>query len=258
MSSLKSLSAAKSRRGNDQQHVVSGTRPGTSIASHGAFVPQYSQPTRGQNPPPNLRQAGIPPGQPQYPQNMYNQQQEIQIQPNGLPFTKLTVSDAIGLITLRLGKVEQFLIDLENGETTVNKSDATVHDNFKLIDNSVLTNMVSRLDSLEKKELTAPTSNNQNNENYLKLEKELKETKEILMNLMFKFELFTKETNNRLDEHHNAILVLENNMQNSESILINEDDININLSTDAEADAEKILSAELKTIIKQELSNSEM
>ena len=35
----------------------------------------------------------------------------IQETSNGLPFTKLTVSDAIGLITLRLGRVEQYLID---------------------------------------------------------------------------------------------------------------------------------------------------
>ena len=33
-----------------------------------------------------------------------------------LPFSKLSISDAIGLVTLRLGRVEQFIIDLESGE----------------------------------------------------------------------------------------------------------------------------------------------
>jgi hypothetical protein len=256
MSSLKSLSAAKTRRGNEQQHVMSGTRPGTSIASHGAFAQQYQQPSRGnQLPPQMLRQQ--PQQSQQSQQNMYNSQQDNIVQQNGLPFSKLTVSDAIGLITLRLGKVEQFIIDLENGETSINKSDnSSIPDNCKIIDNCVLTNIVTRLDSLEKKELNGSS----NNEICIKLDKELKETKELLMNLMFKLELFTKETTGKFDEHSNAILELDQNMKICESDLINENDlingIDFSLSTDPEA--EKILSAELKTIIKQELSNIDL
>ena len=53
----------------------------------------------------NITSKGPPP------QQMPPQQQMPQ--QGGLPFTKLTISDAIGLVTLRLGRVEQFIIDFE-------------------------------------------------------------------------------------------------------------------------------------------------
>lgn len=139
MSSLKSLAAAKNRRSNEpQQQPIS--RPGTSIASHAAFAQHHQQ---------QQYQGGRGPMQQQQQQRHF-QQEQIQQQPsNGLPFTKLTVSDAIGLITLRLGKVEQFLIDTQ--QEGGNHVASAIPDNMKLIDNSVLTSMINRLDSLEKK-----------------------------------------------------------------------------------------------------------
>jgi hypothetical protein len=227
MSSLKSLAAAKNRRSGEQQQQ---TRPGTSIASHSAFAPQY----QGR-------------GGPQQQQQRFQETQTIQ--PNGLPFTKLTVSDAIGLITLRLGKVEQFLIDTQNDGGFSGSSESHIPENTKLIDNSVLTSIINRLDSLEKKEGT-----NQNNDAISRIERELKDTKEMLINLMFKYELFTKETNNKFSDYESALMELEKNIQPVE--LIQEDEIgnegSLTLSSDPEA--EKILSAELKNMIKQELS----
>jgi len=73
-----------------------------------------------------------------------------------MPFTKLSVSDAIGLVTLRLGRVEQFIIDFENGEfaNTGNGSNgelsSSIPENAKIVDNSVFANIISRVDSLEK------------------------------------------------------------------------------------------------------------
>ena len=72
MSSLKALAAAKNRRSGGEQHITSGTRPGTSIASHGAFAQQY----QGKQP------RGVP----------MPQQQQPQVNQNGLPFSKLSVS----------------------------------------------------------------------------------------------------------------------------------------------------------------------
>ena len=69
---------------------------------------------------------------------------------NGLPFSKLTVSDAVGLITLRLGKVEQHLIDMQNGD---GNTSFTSDDTTKSLDNSVITTIVNRLDALEKKDI---------------------------------------------------------------------------------------------------------
>ena len=72
---------------------------------------------------------------------------------NGLPFSKLTVSDAVGLITLRLGKVEQHLIDMQNEDGNTNTSFTTSDDTTKSLDNSVITTIVNRLDALEKKDI---------------------------------------------------------------------------------------------------------
>ena len=99
MSSSRSIAAARSRRAGESQPPVSGGRPVTSIASHSAFVQQ-------QMPPPpsnNVRIAKAP---------MQQQQQQMP-QQGASPFTKLSISDAIGLVTLRLGRVEQFIIDFE-------------------------------------------------------------------------------------------------------------------------------------------------
>lgn len=267
MSSLKALAAAKSRRSGGEQNNTSGIRPGTSIASHSAFAGQYQQ--RGG---PQQRQ------QPQRQQPQQQQQQEPQIQSNGLPFSKLTVSDAIGLITLRLGKVEQYLIDVQNDGGFGNQSDQTLPNNTKLIDTSVLTSIVNRLDSLEKREPTSgPGISNstqiqiQNQigelltkvDSLSKLERELKDTKEMLVNLMFKFEIFTKETNTKFIDHENIILELgqqiqtpveplDENIVNMDTMDTTELESSIVLTDDP--DTEKILSAELKNMIKQELS----
>jgi len=240
MSSLKSLAAAKNRRSGEQQtHVTSGMRPGTSIGSHAAF-------------------ANTGRGQPQ------QRFQEPVAQQNGLPFSKLTVSDAIGLITLRLGKVEQYLIDVQQeGGGFSNNASSSIPDNMKLIDNSVLTSMVNRLDSLEKKEVS---TNQPSSELLGKLEKELKETKEMLVNLMFKFELFTKETNDRLLHHENKFIEHENIFTEIESTLQQENrndcgetvlGENVEENVEQPGENETIFSAELKNLIKQEFSTSE-
>ena len=58
MSSSRSIAAARSRRAGETQPPVSGGRPGTSIASHSAFVPQQQQ-----MPPPQV--MPIRPGNPE-------------------------------------------------------------------------------------------------------------------------------------------------------------------------------------------------
>jgi hypothetical protein len=304
MSSLKSLAAAKNRRSNEPPHITSGVRPGTSIASHAAFAQQQQY-------------QGIP-GRNGMSQSSRFQEQQMppsQAQTNGLPFSKLTVSDAIGLITLRLGKVEQFLIDFQH-EGLGNSGEPNIPENTKLIDNSVLTSMIHRLDSLEKRDNSASS-----NDAVAKLEKEVKEIKELLLNLMFKYELFVKETNATLAQHEakflendtkfseNEVRFLENDtkfsenevrfLENNNKFLENEakflesdakfadyenifSEIEYKLSqqhheeeeqticehveiddgahsdnSDSTSENDKILSAELKNIIKQELLSSD-
>ena len=197
-SSSRSIAAARSRRAGESQPPVSGGRPGTSIASHSAFVPQQQMPP----PPSNNVRVAKPPIQ-----------QQVQPQSNSLPFSKLSISDAIGLVTLRLGRIEQFVIDYENGEVSTNRTiGESIPENSKVIDNSVLTSMINRLDSLEKREPSIISSSSVNNEQVSKIEKDLKETKDLLAHMLFKFELFSKETNDKFSDFENAFAEIEKSM----------------------------------------------
>ena len=199
MSKSRAVASAIQRRSGDPSSQMNSTRPGTSIASQSAFMP----------PPPNVRLAKAP---------IMEQQQPAPIQSNGLPFTKLTISDAIGLITLRLGKVEQYIIDVQSNGGTF--SDEPQSNSNKItIDNSILTNIINRLDSLEKKQLNAgPNTNsaaieNINGEKITKLEKDLRDTKDLLMSFIMKCDVLTRETGQRFTEIEGAIAGIEKFIQ---------------------------------------------
>jgi len=243
-SSSRSIAAARSRRAGESQPPVSGGRPGTSIASHSAFVQQ-------QMPPPpsnNVRVAKAP------------MQQQQQMPPQGgSPFTKLSISDAIGLVTLRLGRVEQFIIDFENGEVEGHtNSKSGLPENSRVVDNSVLATIVNRLDALEKKEGTGVNTNASSFaslEQVAKMEKDLKETKELLAHLLFKFELFSKETTDKFGDFEGAITEIEKNMESHQFVELNE-------TVSAVVDEQQPISPEiniidLKSLVKQEFSASE-
>jgi len=296
--SSRSITAARARRAGEQAPPMSGNRPVTSIGSHAAFAPQQQY---QQQPPPNVRVArGQPPMPPQMQQQMQQQlQQQMHQQPqqsNGLPFSKLSISDAIGLITLRLGRVEQFIIDCENGEQSINGSmhepSSSSHEKSSVIDPSVLNNIVSRLDSLEKRELSNGNAENmlkiseeidiikrqfiklnedisKNNEKLFKLDRDLIETKDLLRSLLFKVDTHIQETNDKFVDYEYAIAEIEKNISltPSESVLNSE---NLVFSIEQqereqqereqqeqqeEQDNSAILSVDLKNIIKQELAN---
>ena len=248
-SSSRSIAAARSRRAGESQPPVSGGRPGTSIASHSAFVQQ-------QMPPPpsnNVRIAKAP---------MQQQQQQQQVQ-GGLPFSKLSVSDAIGLITLRLGRIEQFVMESENDDVH-SQSKGNIPENSKIVDNSVLTTIINRLDSLEKREGTnnvASTVASTVASSVASLEKELKETKDLLSHLLFKFELFSKETNEKFGDFEGAITEIEKNMESQQFVELN-DTMSATLVAEdtsivAQDDNITLNTIDLKNLIKQEFSASE-
>ena len=242
--SSRSLAAARSRRAGENAPPVSGNRPGTSIGSHAAFAPQGYQSNNMQQPPANVRVAR---GQQMPPNNAYHQvEQSQQSAKTSLPFSKLSISDAIGLITLRLGRVEQWVIETEHENDNKEYSEnQNIPENSRVIDNSVLTNMINRLDSLEKKE-TGPINNevitklsedvsnltaqitrfgdegtkhnlaiSKHTEQLFKFERELVETKDILKTFMIKYDLFANETNNRFSDFEYALSDLEKSIQPS-------------------------------------------
>ena len=248
MSSSRSITAARARRAGEQAPPMSGTRPGTSIGSHAAFAPQQQY----QQPSPNVRMArGQPPQHQMQPQQIQQQQMSQQQPSNGLPFTKLSISDAIGLITLRLGRVEQFIIDVENGEQGIGglsqTSSSFIPENSKIVDSSVITTIINRIDSLEKRE-TSPNNSEQMtvinneiagislevkklNEEYIKsnlllsnhteqifrFNRTLTETKDLLQNLIMKVDAHIQETNDKFIDYEYALTEIEKNVQNPAS-----------------------------------------
>jgi hypothetical protein len=270
--SSRSLAAARARRAGENAPPVSGNRPGTSVNSHAAFAPQQS---------PNVRVAKSQ----QMPQKQY---QKTQMQDpaqdqtkKGLPFTKLSISDAIGLITLRLGRVEQWVLDTEHENET---NPQNLPENAKIIDNSVFASIMNRLETIEKTPASAATGNNadvldqvtllntqiakvieegnkhtlaisKQAEQLLRFERELVETKDILKTFMIKYDGFTEETNNKFSDFELAMADLEKNIQLPTNGDVADSENNMNdIDVESNDNASSIMSVDLKNIIKQEFA----
>lgn len=295
--SSRSLAAARSRRAGENAPPVSGNRPGTSIGSHAAFAPQGYQPQM-QGQPPNVRTyRGQPPQQQQNSQRMaYQQVQQSQQQvQNGLPFSKLSISDAIGLITLRLGRIEQWVIETEHENENAPERMVSEHSNLpensKIVDNSVFSSIINRLEVVEKKESTPVNSDSvvklsedvarlneqlarivdegvkhnlsiaKHTEQLFKFERELVETKDILKTFMIKYDLFASDTNNKFSDYEFALSELEKNIlpaTETASDVKEEEQEGTNSVNDIDANevSSSIMSVDLKNIIKQELASS--
>ena len=292
--SSRSLAAARSRRAGETAPPVSGNRPGTSIGSHAAFAPQGYQQPQGQAP--NARTSRGPSQQQSTQQNSYqNVKQSQQQSQNGLPFTKLSVSDAIGLITLRLGRVEQWVIETEHDSEVrqhegISSQHTNLPENSTIVDNSVFSGIINRLELVEKKESGTVNSEfisklsedvaklteqltrigdegnkhtlaiSKHNEQLFRFERELVETKDILKTFMIKYDLFAADTNNKFSDYEFALSELEKNIQPvTESSEQNITTIELEPVTTSinDIDGENvIMSSDLKSIIKQELANA--
>jgi len=236
--SSRSLAAARARRTGENVAPVSGNRPVTSIGSQAAFAQQLPHGINYNTPPPpnNVRTArSIQPAQNQY-------KNQPQPQSNGLPFNKLSISDAIGLITLRLGRVEQWIIDTDNENDEHNRipSDGiNPQQGHTVIDNATLTTIINRIDLLEKNKNTDHSTEDQTNlieevklikeqlkrvsddvskhtielskntEQVFKFNRELTETKDILKSFMIKYDLFSQETSQNFVDYEAALEDLE-------------------------------------------------
>lgn len=293
--SSRSLAAARARRAGEIAPPVSGNRPGTSINSHAAFVQQMPPGYQNNGPSPagNVRISASRTQNTQPTQNnAYQQvkQSQQQSQP-GLPFSKLSVSDAVGLITLRLGRIEQWVIETEheNKHDEFSSEHSGLPENSKIIDNSVFSSIINRLETVEKKE--PGIINNQqviqlsedvsklteqltrigdegvkhnlsilkHTEQLFKFERELIETKDILKTFMIKYDLFLSETNNKFADYEFVLSELEKNFQltgenNIEQKQIETEEISSDIDTIENSNS--IMSVDLKNIIKQELANS--
>lgn len=190
----------------------------------GAPVQQQQQQQQGRHPV-QTPQRGNGSQQPQRFVNQQQQQQQQQPKNNSrgvqepIQMPKLSVSDAMALVTLRLGRVETFinsmptLEELHNTSSSSNvDNDNIENENTRVVDEIVFTNIVSRLDTLEKEKtnqvpIPPQPSNTKElldmNNNFKDLSKKYETFKEELFqlkNLLLSVQSFTMQTNTKLDD----------------------------------------------------------
>ena len=209
MSSNRSISGARQRRAGEPVPTV-GQRSNTSIGGQQIFAKQQQlqRPSSQQLPPV---------------QEMENQME-----------TKISIPKAFTLVTLRLGRLEQYIQQLQEEGAFVTKVGETE------VDDVIMRNIIGRLETLEKGKNNVNTiSNNEKllEEKFNKLEKELSATKDLLMMMMMKYEKFSLDTNDKFDQIFNNLMddaVVEN---------------------DVPLENEEISAVDLKEAIENELAN---
>ena len=121
----------------------------SNVAPPGGQRPQQGQQPRGQ--PQQGQQQGQQQfrGQPQQsrgqPQQRPQQQQPVQ----PMPQPQMSVSDAIGLISLRLGRVETYIKQMPPLDQIGMNSGGEIGENMRVVDDSVVADIVARLENLE-------------------------------------------------------------------------------------------------------------
>jgi len=220
MSSARSNAAARNRRAGEPLQQQQQQQPGRPMQGPGQIRSPYQ-----------------------------SQQQSQQQQPQQ---AKLSLSDAIGLITLRLGRVETIVQNIQTGDGYENTGSGELPDNMRVIDESVFTSIVSRLDQLEtghkqvliklsQKPVLVPVQSvpvqsvpvpvqaderiPQLTETVTSLQSEISQLKDMLL----KLQSFTMDTNQKLSD-----IIFKNNDQDNEvedggplNICSDEDCVNI-------------------------------
>jgi hypothetical protein len=223
--------------------------------------------TSNSSPPVSKLQTKPNYSQPPHPPQYAQQQQQYVQQQQQAPNPKLSFSDAIALITIRLGRVETFINNLpplDQLEQYSSTSQPEINENMKIVDEAVFKNIISRLDKLEQTKVTqVPVQIQTTNQNHLSNDDVhiLKEE-----NLSFKNDLFSLKE--EMNELKNIILHLQNYTMTTNQklcdIIFSNDNEEKNISDDLtkllshsdsemESGLEEYLSASLKGLIINDL-----
>jgi hypothetical protein len=239
MSSSRSIAAARARRANETT-PINTSRPGTSIGSASSFS-QAPIGSRG-----NVRIT-------QSQQQHHQQQQQHHQQQEQQQTSKITLSNAIALITLRLGRIETLIQENQEGGITI----ATPSNNSE-INTETLEIIMNRIVLLENN-LTSITNNRDIN----KLSKENIELKDNFQNMVLVFNSFMKDTNEKFTDYETAIVELESKIKlQDEEPTIEYNSIQTQTQTQLELNTvienftidtdQNILSEDLKNLIRNE------
>jgi len=229
-SSSRSIAAARQKRAGEQSQPVNNSRPVTSISSQGAFAQQYQQQMMNQSIPVSSKNVRVAQNKNQMSgssgRNNNNANQTQQQQQNLNQNTKISISNAIGLITLRLGRLENIVNDVVEGGGIAENNDnennnSSIPSNMKVVSEEVFENIINRLNLLESKVIYFTSQNDVFN-------KEIKELQNSILNMNANFSLFISDTNEKFTDYENALAEIEKNF---------EVDVNVN-STENENEKE--------------------
>ena len=178
-------------------------------------VRQNQTPQNAHKQPPVIQQRQIPHPQtviqqrqiphPQHPQPppQQNSNPKVESKP------KMTIGDAIGLATIRLSRVEQFIQQIQTEGININ-SQSLPPSNF--MDNGVIENIIIRLSTLEansnesEPDLNTILSSTQLFEERLHIiECNVKDTNDLLLKVMLKFDKFIDDTVSKFEKHNEQI-----------------------------------------------------
>jgi len=281
MSANRSVQAAQRRRAGPPEPATPSRGPQPSINSSQMFAAGQQQrmgPGSGQV---SGRLAGQNAALAQKQMMDQHQQQQQQQQSAGLSnINKMTLPQAITLITLRLGKVEtQLFNSLDSGSN----SGFTGDDDHILVDKSVIQSLISRIDALEKKPsssatATATASFNQDiallkqqfetikpivvqsktTNNALKqqiegLKAELVETKELVIVL----QNLTMDNSNKILAFNSIYGMNDSSEQEQELLEEQEEEELLEQELDHFGGSEEIVGTNLKELIEQEFNSEQ-
>ena len=282
MSANRSVQAAQRRRAGPPEPAAPGRGPQPSINSSQMFASNANQrmgPGSGQV---SGRLAGQ---QAALSQKQMMDQQKQQMTNNGNSvnslggINKMTLAQAITLITLRLGKVETQLI---NGQTSGPPMYSEEDDDHILVDKSLIHSLISRIDALEKQPPTSslgPASGP--NQDIMLLKQQFETIKPIVIqskNLLPTLKQQVDALKNELNETKELLVALQNlTMDNSNKILafnsvFNHDNTflddnlegdldqdfdtaNNNTALDPDLSSSEIMGTNLKELIEQEFND---
>jgi hypothetical protein len=219
MSANRSVQAAQRRRAGPPETAPPGRGPQPSINSSQMFAAGANQrmgPGSGQV---SGRLAGQ---QAALSQKQMMEQQKAQLSNNSAEalgsINKMTIAQAITLITLRLGKVETQLINAPTSMSTGDDDDDQI-----LVDKTLIHSLINRIDALEKRPSSSGPTSTSSNQDILLLKQQFETIKPIVIQSKNSLPAIKQQLDtlkNDLNETKELITALQNlTMDNSNKIL---------------------------------------
>jgi len=205
----RSISSAINRRAGNN-----APRPSVPTNQQPSYNPKISQaPGPGQQGPNSVRFVPSGQGQPGKPvQRQVFQEPTIPVKTAGVngPVGQVSISDAFALVTIRLGRVEQFVQQVQ--EEGIPSSSDNTNINHEQFDND-LKNLHNLFQSQQDTIHTLTQKIEKYENTFLQYDKEMKDLKDIVLTMTMKNEKNSIETSNVLSKFESTIHSSEENVK---------------------------------------------